>query len=79
MTPEFDPFSLLLATPHPVVVKYLDKHIRKCLETDEKDGYKKEHPKPSLDLCKDPMVDIYLICWECISQPSQNQSWIEFK
>ena len=61
----FDPSTFITAKEgtfvvHPMVVKYLDKHMKKCLNKDERKALKQDHPKTSADLCKVPVADKYI-------------------
>ena len=61
----FDPSSLVTAkegtfVAHSTIVEYLDTHLKKYLTNEERDGLKKDHPKPSTDSRKVPIVDKYI-------------------
>ena len=44
----------------PMMKKYLDKHMKRCLSKEERDAMFKEHPKPDLQSCNPPKVDKYI-------------------
>jgi len=61
----FDPSALVMVKKgtfiaHPIIVQYLDIHLKKCLANEECDSLKNDHPKPSVDSCKVPVVDKYI-------------------
>ena len=61
----FDPASLVKSKEGtflapPMMKKYLDKHMKRCLSKEERDAMFKEHPKPDLQSCNPPKVDKYI-------------------
>ena len=62
---DFDPADLVRAkegtfeTPKAMKA-YLEKHLRRCLNKDERDAFFKEHPKPNLAVCAPPKVDKFI-------------------
>lgn len=62
---DFDPASIVqskdgaIKVPR-VIVKYLDRHLKRCLTKEEREALFREHPRPDLDVTLAPKVDRYI-------------------
>ena len=61
----FDQASLVRAKegtfkPPSVMTRYLEKHLKRCLEKEEREAMYKMHPRPDAKVCTVPMPDKYI-------------------
>ena len=62
---QFNPASLVKAKegtfkPDTKMTRYLDKHLKRCLEKEEREAIFKVHPRPDAKVCTVPLPDKYI-------------------